>query len=80
MIKLTGFAFQGANVEATIEFDLGGQTYSRTVSAQISQILNMTEAQIKTWIINFVANERRALQETGINNLLNPLVGVDLEP
>jgi len=80
MIEITGFGFQGDSVEATIVFDLGGQTYTRQVSAQISQILGMTENQIKTWVVNFVANQRRALQETGVNNLLNPLVGVDLEP
>ena len=79
MIKIISKSYQSDEIKVTIEFDLGGTTYSRDVEAQISQVLNMSVEQIKTWVINFVINRRGVLQIEAINALLDPLINVDLE-
>lgn len=78
-IKIIGKSYQLNNLKAVIEFDLDGETYTREVEASISQVLGMTVDEIKTWVRNFVANQRRELQLQAVNALIDPLLDVDIE-
>jgi len=79
MIKVKSKSYQGTTINVLIEFDLGASIYERNVSAQISQVLGMTIDQIKNWVIGFVDNQRKTLQEQSLDTMFNQLIGVDLE-
>ena len=79
MIKVKSKSYQGTTVNVLIEFDLGASIYERNVSAQISQVLGMTVDHVKNWVIGFVNNQRKTLQEQSLDTMFNQLIGVDLE-
>lgn len=84
-IKLTTWAWGGNDTQliATIEYDYpenGGVMFEINPSAPVSQVLNMTEQEIKDWIIARVASERANKEHTAVETLLNPIKNQELEP
>lgn len=78
-IKITGWAFQGDDVVVDVDYDLEGADYSFTVTAPMTVVLGYTEAQIKTWLKNNVANRRGQQLRDQVEALLTPLRDVDVE-
>ena len=79
MIKVKSIGYQQDNVLATVEYDLGGETYSFTVGATLLQIAAMTIEQIKAYIVGRVQSERASKLRALVEERLNGLIDVELE-
>ena len=79
MIKVKSIGYQGNTVQATVEYDLNGETYRFIVGAELSQIAAMTVEQIKAYIVGRVQSERASKLRALVEDKLNSLVDVELE-
>jgi len=79
VIKVASIGYQKDAAQATVEYDLGGETYSFTVAAKLSLLVGMTVEEVRAYIVSRVEAERaRRLREL-VEGMLDRLVGVDLE-
>jgi hypothetical protein len=79
LIKITAIGYQGDTVQATVEYDLYGETHSFTVGAKLSLIYGMTVEDIRTYVVGSVESERSTKLRALVEAKLDCLVGVDLE-
>lgn len=80
MIIIESWSRQGANVVAEIKFDHAGSNHNASRSVPASQVTQLTPQRVLDGTIAWVNVKRMELDETALESLLNPLVGVDLEP
>jgi len=79
VIKVASIGYQKDAAQATVEYDLAGETYSFTVAAKLSLLVGMTVEEVRAYIVSRVEAERaRRLREL-VEGMLDGLVGVDLE-
>lgn len=79
MIKVKSIAYQQDTVQATIEYDLEGETHSFTLGAKLSHIHGMTVEELKTYIVGRVQNQRAIRLRELVEAKLSGLIDVDLE-
>jgi len=79
VIKVASIGYQKDAAQATVEYDLDGETYGFTVAAKLSLLVGMTVEEVRAYIVSRVEAERaRRLREL-VEGMLDGLVGVDLE-
>ena len=72
-------AFSGDNVSATVEYDFGGAVYTLSVEGKIEQVMKMTGAQLKAFVLGKVALARQARGRAVAQSVLEAVADVDLE-
>jgi len=79
MIKVKSIGYQKDTVQATVEYDLEGETHSFTVQAKIGQVYAMRDEDIREYIRGRVESERVSRLRALVESKLNALIDVDLE-
>jgi len=79
MIKVKSIGYKQDTVQATIEYDLEGETYSFTLKAKLSLIHDMTVEALKTYIVKRVEGRRSSKLREMVEEKLDGLIDGDLE-
>ena len=79
MIKVKSIGYQTDTIQATVEYDLGGETYSFTVVAKASYLCGMTNEAMRDYIRSRVETERTNKLRLAIESKIGSMIDVDLE-
>lgn len=79
MIKVKSIGYQKDTVQATVEYDLEGETHSFTLEAKLRLIHGMPVEDLKAYIVDRVEGWRSEHLRELVEEKLNMLIDVDLE-